>query len=222
MESLASALDRRIFSRYLAPEEELIDVIHRHWLVVVGEGVEAFLLGVVLPFLLLWGIVGPWWLSLAFLVAMIGGALWTLFVIYDWYSDVFILTSQNVVLLFWKNPFNVAFTRIEYPLIESVEHRRKGLLATIFHYGDLTLATANDTHVLPTVKRPHLAQSLLLETRDRIAADESGDGHLDVETLRKALKALLAEREGEDDEGDTPPERRPPDPPQVADVRPPA
>lgn len=213
-------LDYRVFGRYLADGEELLAVIHRHWFAVTGEALQALLLGVVLPTVLLAGFREPWWLVLGALIWVTSGVVWLAYVVFDWFADAFVLTSQNVLLLVWKNPVNVTFTRIEYPLIEAVEHERKGFSATVFRYGSLKLTTPNDTHTLDNVPSPHLAEARLLTIRDEVAEalKSEGDGHTDVEALKRALKALLAEERGEKDP-DEEIDPKPPEPPLMTDVR---
>lgn len=217
-----SALDRRIFARYLSPGEELNGVVHRHWVALLAPLAESLLFGVLLPVVGLWAFLGSaWWLVLLLALWALGGLVWVGYTLYDWYCDAFLLTEQHLVLLVWRNLVSLSSERINYASIESVELERHGIGATLLRYGHLEVKTANTTHTLDRARRPQAAQELLQVAQTAQAAEEDGTP-ADVEALRRALRALLAEHDEERDEQrlhpDTP---RAPEPPSVNDVTPP-
>ena len=213
-----SKLDQRIFSRYLAPDEEIVDIIHSHWLALVWPLTKGLVIGVILPALAIWLIPGPWWLISIIILLLFGGIIWNWYVFYDWYSDVFILTNQNILLINWENPFNVSNARIGYEQIEAVTHEFKGIAATIFRFGILEITTANGKHTLGTVRHPQDAQERLMTIKDNFnneSSDNSDNEAADFDTLRRALNAVI-NHQPETEESSLPPE-----PPAVNDIRPP-
>ena len=221
-----SRLDRRLFAGDLGQDEELLGVIHRHWIALIAPIGESLIFGIVIPAIGLWVFQSPWQLVLGLVAWALAGCVWTAYVFYDWFCDAFLLTAQSLVLLSWKNIVSLSSERIDYTSIESVQYDRKGVLPTLFRYGRLEVETANGSHVLTIVARPHAAQEALSAARDAAKEEASGahdGGALDVEALRRALRALLAQDFGLDatDEHVDPPSQRPPDPPRVIDVTPP-
>ena len=208
-ERLVTQADERLMMRHLGEGEELLGVIHQHWLALAKEVLLPLVAGVILPLLALPLFRDSTALFIILLILLLGAG-YVVFLFLDWFNDAILLTNENVMLILWKNPFNVKTQRIEYPRLESVEVQRKGILSFIFKVGRLEMVTPNGIHVLPLVHEPEKKQQWILDRKHEMM-EGGAQGAPDVETLRQALEALLASRGASTAPGHQPPDNVDPD-----------
>jgi len=175
----------RFFKNHLDDGEEILDVWHRHLLVFKIAVAKTAFFGLVLPVVfyylfpqfllvsLIWGFVG-----------FMGG----LYHFFDWYFDVWILTTTGVIDIEYNGFFDMTSTRIEYHMIEGIEYQIKGFVRTVFNYGDVTIDKlgASTSVVLKDARSPKKLEKLVLTLQDRFVYDRSVRDH-------HALKDMLSE-----------------------------
>lgn len=132
------AFDTSFFARYVNNDDTIIDIFHRHVLVVVWDIILWLAMGAVVPtYLYRWFFVLrpdllwfdiPLWVMSAYL-----GVIWVIIMLkfFDWYNDVWIVTDTGIVDLNWS-PFikNTSYT--EYDDITGIESRELNWFDSIF------------------------------------------------------------------------------------------
>lgn len=131
--------------------EKLVLTLRRHWIVLLGHACM-FLLEIVLPFavvllipvfpaLLAHAVFGP--------LLVIMGSAYTLTIILlffhnfvDYYLDVWIVTNERLINIEQKGFFFRTIAELRYYRVQDVASEVKGILPTLFHYGDVTVQTA--------------------------------------------------------------------------------
>lgn len=236
---MISRLDAYAFGGHLVPNEHIVAVLHRHWVIAVFPILRAIIVGLVLPPVFLYAFWGPWWVILLSIVWLGLGLLYVHHSFFDWFSDVFIITNRGLLRIDWKSPFKVNSERIDLTSIDTVEYTKQGIIATLLSFGELIVVTANSTHRLESIHHPRDARDVLSRERDRARAGMYGGlnrgegehaeetpsaGKADVDTLRAALRSILEEdfHLPPKTRSAAAPRRDGPEPPAVNDVRPPA
>lgn len=160
-------LDHLLFRRHLDDDEEVIAIIHKHWLL----GIRSLLWPTVFFFL-------SWVLLyyVPFMVMFYGVSLWSVLAIvwwlrnfFDYYLDAWIITDQGVIDLEWHGWFHRASSRILYSDIQGVSYEIIGILGTILRFGELSIEkiSTGDTVSLEYVKDPRKVESCILKNMER-------------------------------------------------------
>jgi hypothetical protein len=137
-----NAFDDWFFARY-AGEEELHEVYHRHIFSILDRVAVWTFFGVLAPFSL-------YYADIFHISAYLGAdmvAYWFVLVyvflmyrIFDWYNDVWILTSGGLVDLDWS-VFGRRTQHIEYHDISGLEVVEGGMLDSLIGRADVVLRT---------------------------------------------------------------------------------
>ncbi len=173
------------FSRYLDEGEFILDVAHRHLLVLKVDSAKVSFFGLLIPLFLYW-------------VFPAAGLLWILwmvigvFALFDkyvsWYFDAWILTNVGIIDLDRDGFFDFTSTRLDYHLIEGVSYTVKGILQTIFNYGDMTvdkLGTKTSV-ILKDAANPKALERKMIAYQEKYVNSKSIRDH-------EALKGMLSE-----------------------------
>ena len=160
-------LDHLLFRRHLDDDEEVIAVIHKHWLL----GVRALLWPTV-SFVLSWVLL----YYVPFIVMFYGVSLWSVLSIvwwlrnfFDYYLDAWIITDQGVIDLEWHGWFHRASSRILYSDIQGVSYEIFGILGTLLRFGELSIEkiSTGDTVSLEYVKDPRKVEARILKNMEQ-------------------------------------------------------
>lgn len=140
-------------------DEDVLLVCKQHPLVLLHPLLLAalillvpFFLNIFMSFNLFFGVV----LLTSLLVALVvGGVAW-----YAWVNSILILTNQRVILLWQRGLVHREFTECTLGSIQQVSHEVRGLLHTMFGYGDIMIYTGGSQKpfLVPHVPDPYDVQ----------------------------------------------------------------
>ncbi len=158
--------EQSLFRRHLEEDEELILIVHKHWLVGLRD--------------LFWP-VASLVASLAFLyvapvkivlyIVIAGGGfsvVWLLRNFFDYYLDAWIITNQGVIDLAWFGWFHRQSTRILYSDIQGVSYEIQGIIGTLFHFGKVNIEKISTGAVisLDSVSKPRDVEATVLKNME--------------------------------------------------------
>lgn len=158
--------DRMLFLRHLEPDEELQNIIHKHWIVLlltVFWPSASFLLAIVtivfLPYRPIILLAGCW---------AIFSIVWWMRNFFDEYLDAWIVTDAAIINVEWFGWFHRKSTRILYSDIEEVSYEIQGILATLFRYGTLSIerVSTGATVALDYVPNPRKVEGSILRSME--------------------------------------------------------
>jgi len=132
-------------------EEEIILFLRQHliflipWLVV---GVFLCFVPVVFPFFLS---AFPDYFSLSPSYVIVGTIFWYVAVFgfcltktIHWYFNIFIVTNERIVDIDFINLLHKEFSEAQVTRIQDISYNTKGLLGTMFNFGDVSIQTAGE------------------------------------------------------------------------------
>lgn len=167
--------------------EKVEYILRRHWLtflpiffillvMIAVPIVVFFLIQKLFPTLLSGPIAYP--LSILFGSLYFLSALMFFYVQFiDYYLDMWIITNDRLIDIEQNGLFSRSITELELFRIQDVTSNTKGFWGTIFHYGDVTLATASNTSsiILHQVPKPDFIRGELIRLAE-------GDRHFHLGT----------------------------------------
>lgn len=160
----------RILSSPL-PGEKVLIVMRRHWFTVLKVAV-LYLLLFILPLLArtllmqhrpevwdalvgqeVWGMLARLAVSAYYLIVWVFfGMTWT-----NYYLDVWVITNERLIALEQRGLFNRSVLELKLSRVQDVTANVKGMLHTLFDYGDVRVQTAGEgpDFVFAQVTRPY-------------------------------------------------------------------
>lgn len=170
---------------HLEDGERILYVAHRHFYVFFKESVKTFFFGLALPLfffflfpklilpLMAWGIIG---------------VLGMLYHFVDWYFDTWIITNHGIIDIERNGLFDKESKRVEYEMIDGMEYKMTGFLATIFNFGDLSVDTMGTTMSLrlKDATNPKKLESIIVGFQEKYVTNKSFNNY-------NSLKDMLAE-----------------------------
>lgn len=86
----------------------------------------------------------------------------------DYYLDLWIITNDRIVDIEQKGLFNRTVTELELFQIQDVTSTVEGIIATVFHYGNVTVTTASLTQsiIFKQVPNPDFIRQELIRLAD--------------------------------------------------------
>lgn len=117
--------DQFFFSKYLPEWERILDVAHKHFIVIIDKIIFNYFFWVILPTFLFYNSellqsFIPFFVLEIFIIIVFFKNIYDIF---DWYNDVWIITNEWIVDLDWKlfssNSVSIKYTNIEW--LELVE-----------------------------------------------------------------------------------------------------
>ncbi|TSC81821.1 MAG: hypothetical protein G01um101420_825 [Parcubacteria group bacterium Gr01-1014_20] len=174
----------------LHPEEKIILIIRRHWLVFIGEILPLAIatLLIVVPILFSAQIFeyAREYLSeaqVASTITFISTAwiliIWIIFflVFTDYYLDILIVTNQRIIDVEQKGMFARDIATAPLGSIQDVKIEILGIVATMFNFGNLHLQTAGGDKeiIIRGIKNPEHVKKLIMSTHQSevVAEDQS-------------------------------------------------
>lgn len=138
--------DELFFQKYLRTDEELVFVCHRHPILIVDRIIVTLFFGLMIPTFFYYNNILAFQDILPFLyfeTFILGLYCFLIYKIFDWYNDVWIITSLGIIDIDWD-----IFTRhtiyIDYSDIKGAEIQTSSLWDAAFHKWDVVLYTAGD------------------------------------------------------------------------------
>lgn len=179
------SLQQRVFGRYLDDGEKIVSVAHRHVLVFKFAAAKSTFFGLFIPAVLY--VFFPK-LVLVWVAWSAVGLLAVLYHFLDWYFDAWIMTTDGVVDIERNGLFDVTSTRIDYHMIEGISYTVKGVIQTIFNYGDITIDKlgAKTSVVLKDAANPKKLERKVMKYQEKYVYERSVRDH-------QALKTMLSD-----------------------------
>lgn len=179
---------RLLFKRYLDKKENIIFVIHQHWIVIKDQMLKIGLFGYLIPLGVIFFFTGPFSpLSLLFYFWLLCSMCYSLYIFLDWYLDAWLLTDISMIDTIWDGFFKRRSSRIEYTSIESIDIETRGIQQAILNYGNILLIKSSGIHVkMESVSNPQLASSWISKIQTQVKAAKNAQN-------TESLKSLLAD-----------------------------
>jgi len=112
------------------------------------------------------------------------------YVLVDWYSDAWLITSMSVITIEWNGIFSNNSARLGYEDIEGASYEIKGFWGTMLRFGDLQLRVMSGTHVdLNGAARPKKAELALLRAQEEYLGHKNWQ---DTSSLKDLLSSMVA------------------------------
>ncbi len=147
----------KFFRKYVPEWDEMLWVVHEHWLKIVDNVLVLFGLLSIIPSFMYFNSIRiqelvPFYALEIYLFCIF---LKLVYDIFDRYNDVWIITSSGVVDLDWAL-FSTDMTTVKYENIEWVEVEQYGILDTLFNKGDIVIHKIGTWEFrLPDAKIPY-------------------------------------------------------------------
>ncbi|PIR89118.1 MAG: hypothetical protein COU07_02720 [Candidatus Harrisonbacteria bacterium CG10_big_fil_rev_8_21_14_0_10_40_38] len=160
--------------------EKIIYVCRRHWLIflsVIFQIILPMIIIVIAPIFLniFFGeITGNYKMLIFMGAALIFEALWVVLfaVIMDYYLDIWLITNQRLVFIEVKGMFNRTVSSVSFENIQDVSTEVKGIIATLFGYGNVRIQSAGTTglFVFKQVPLPYRVKDLIIHAKESSSA----------------------------------------------------
>lgn len=183
-------LDKLIFNKHLEGGEKILYSIHKHWIVIMKPVLEVGFFGFIIP----WGFYFMGFSSLLFFWIAVAWSviayLRFLYVLIDWYSDVWLVTSVGLIIIEWRGLFSNSSTRIGYEDVEGVAYDVNGFWPTVFRYGDMTLKVMSGNNLgLKATAQPQKAELAVIRFQGEYISNKE---HEDAGNLKNILSQMIA------------------------------
>ena len=157
------SLNGLLFKRHLDADEQIVCVVHKHWL--LGFQFLFWPAVVFLGFVALIGVVPrpPILYVLAVLAMMT--VVWGVRSFLDYYLDAWMITDTGIVDVEWHGWFHRESSRVLYSDLQGVSYEINGLWATLLRYGTVSVEKiSNGAEIaMEYVPRPRRVEALILK-----------------------------------------------------------
>ena len=196
-------LNRVLFRRHLDDDEELVAIVHKHWLVGaralfwptlwVGSAIALLALQPGRPLFLA--------VSLTLIVLLV----WWLRCFFDFFLDAWIITTSGVIDVAWHGWFHRESSRVLYSDIQGVSYEISGVWGTLLRFGTVSVEkiSTGSAMSLEYVRNPRRVESLILKYMENYvhARNLKNSKHVQ-EMLAELIAGQLHARELEGSDGD--------------------
>lgn len=166
------------FTKHLKEGEEIVCLVRRYYLTYAFH-VFLALLFILLPFFFIyplfrWGTFGV----IIFFVALLFGGIFALRQSVIYYQNALVITRERILDFDQKGLFERVVSESTYEKIQDVSFRIKGIMPTLFNYGDLEIQTAGTQANLEIkdIAEPQKVQDTIIRIqREVIARREPSD-----------------------------------------------
>lgn len=153
----------RLFQRHLEDEEELVIIVHKHWILGIRNLLwPAFALVMGLLFLYMFPFNAIYYLSALWSIACI---VWLLRNFYDYYLDAWIITDQGIIDVEWHGWFHRQSSRVLFSDIQGLSYEIEGIVGTVMRYGTISVEKISNGSLisLDSVKNPKIVEAIVLK-----------------------------------------------------------
>lgn len=132
--------DQIFFSKYVSEWNEIIEIAHKHIIVIIDKIILNYFFWVILPTFIYYNstLVQSMIPFFVLEIFIIGVFLKNIYDVFDWYNDVWIITSDGVTELDWKL-FSANSTSVKYRSIEWLEFIQTGFIDTVLWKWDIVI-----------------------------------------------------------------------------------
>ncbi len=180
--------ERFLFRKYLNRDENLLFVVHPHWMIIQWQMIKIGLLGYLTPLLMMiffTGFSSP--LSYFFYLWLFISMCYSTYSFFDWYLDAWLFTDVSVIDTTWDGFFKQKSSRVEYNAVEAINIEMTGFNQKMFNYGNLYLIRASGNNLLMEyVPDPQFAASQIHKIQSKMAEARAAQN-------AESVKDLLAE-----------------------------
>lgn len=176
-----------MYDDYLEDNEKIFFIAHRHLFMMFRDFARLFAIHAALPFAVWLFFPQLFWIYITWGTI---GIVRVLLVIQDWYYDCWLITNMGVIGVEWTGYFERASNRVEYQSIEGVGYKIKGVIPTIFNYGDITLSKLGGptTVTLKNCYNPKKTEKNIVKFQDKFLTKKN---FTDQEVLKRLLSDLV-------------------------------
>jgi len=177
-----------LFQDYLEDGEKIYFVGHRIVFIMFRDFARIIAIHGILPLILWLFFPNLFWIMVG--VAVLG-VVRILLVIQDWFYDCWLVTNMGIIGVEWTGFFDRTSDRVEYQSIEGISYKIKGVLPTMFNYGNITLAKLGaQTNVkLKDAYNPKRIEKNVVKFQDKFMTKKN---FTDQEVLKQLLSELVA------------------------------
>ena len=183
-------IEKLIFSKHLEKGEKVLYSVHKHWIDILKLVIEVAFFGFLIPWgfyllgfntaLFFWGAVT--WSVLAYLRF--------LYILMDWYSDVWLITSLGIIVIEWRGLFSNTATRLGYEDIEGVTYDINGFWPTVLSYGDMILKVMSGNNlILKKAKSPQKVELAIMRFQGQFLGEKDMQ---DAGNLKHLLSQMVS------------------------------
>ena len=165
------------FKQNLRAGEEPILLLRQHWASFLWPvGRTVLFIGLTLPFLA--GIFSYSWLTIAVIIWWAVSAVWLIISWFTWYFNLTLVTSQRIIDIEQRGLFLRRVREAPHEWITEVTFEIKGLLATLFGYGNVYVNLGGEKKpiCIEAVATPEIVNDKLSKVQEfaRRRTDSSG------------------------------------------------
>lgn len=179
--------EKFFLTRNLDEDEEVIYIIHKHWIEFILPLIKRFIIWIIIPLFLIW--LYPEYFHFIF--------VWFFFVFimafydfFDRYMDVLILTNYSIIESRWDWFTKSSSSRMEYEAIEDVHFEISWFLSSIFEFWDLYIERTSWWICFTNTWDPSKVELKILEAK-RISKWLTWS--IDMDWLKDLLSDLVSE-----------------------------
>lgn len=198
-------IGQRHFHRHVDDDEEIIAIVHKHWLL----GFK-YLFYPAVALLASWGlfVFAPYkFIFYVAALASIGTLVWGLRNFYDYYLDAWIITDQGIIDVEWHGWFHRQSTRVLFSDIQGVSYEIQGVIGTMMKFGTISVEKISTGSVLSldSVQSPRAIEAIILQQMEQYL---HGKNLTDAKHVQEVLTQIVAREinleqfEDEDEEYD--------------------
>jgi len=177
----------------LKPEEDILMTV-RQDLVPLIPWVIVLIVWFILPFFFMFPLftLGEWGV-LIFAVIVLSAVFFAYRTWFGWQRTMFVVTDRRLVDIDQHGFFDRTISELFYSGIDDVSYRKKGLLSTIFGYGNVLIRTTGSAADIEVrrVRGPDKLHDLINDLREAVIDGEPKDPK--ERELHKAAKGLSPE-----------------------------
>lgn len=182
--------NKLIFNKHLEKEEKILYAVHKHWIEMAKPMLEVVFFGLLLPWALyLIGFSTSTFFWVAFVWSILALSRF-LYVLIDWYSDVWLVTNMNIIIIEWNGIFSNLSARVGFEDIEGASYEIKGFWGTILRYGNMTLRVLSGSHFdIRNVTKPKKAELALARFQEKYMNERNMQ---DSTSLKSLLSDMIS------------------------------
>lgn len=176
-----------LFGPHLEEGEKILYVAHRHPFLMLKEGLIISFFHFFIP-IFLWFVFPEVWF--AFLIWVLYGFIAFNKMIFNWYFDALLITDLSLVDVAWNGPFDRSSIRVEYSMVEGTSYHFKGILQTLFNYGEIIISRSSGVVAIQQkdVINPAKLESVILAYQENYLSKKSLE---DVNSLKTLLSSMI-------------------------------
>ncbi len=177
----------KVFRSYLDPGEKILNVCHRHPIIMLSDLARVLFFGLIVPAFLYYLFPSYW----MFFLIWIGISMLRLFRVFlIWYHDVLLITDLSLMDVNWNGVFSRTSSRLEYNMIEGVTIEVRGIWKVIFNYGDVKVQGAGGGAYinLRDAINPKKVEKRIMHHQEQFVSDQTMK---DSESLKSLLTSLI-------------------------------